>query len=597
MTNSFKALQQTLHFLFIILISIYSISPIYSDDECECFKYTESRYRDNSLVQELKNNFDTTHRIIMPARAHYLNRVGRTHCEPEYIYLYNNYRKEHKKLQDRYSPISEQDKNAYYPSRLEQMFEYGESDCILRGKWEKKERSFYNKHGILILDWYIYPASFHKHMTEIDESVQNGLNIIARRRKKSWDICYAILEECLRTHSSLRSRYELGFLHFNQGNYSDAVESMQILIEESKRQSNDKYLSSDTYYQLGIVCNLSHDYANAIEALTKAIEKDPTNKQFYLERAISYFELGNFDLAIKDYLEFRPEHTSPSTDPDYFEFSQGFLNGAPEGLYVGAIEFPSSLLYSVHGIGQLLWAGINDPIQVSNNFIDSANRFIDEVNQKESPFELIEICAPDTYKLIKNWNSYDQRTRGEKLGFILGKYGVDFLTAFGVTKCTQAYLNFRQANAICNLESLSISKEKALAVLHAAEKASEQRRMYCATQKVDMGSQGKHIIGHNSYETLSDSRKATQSIWTHPHPEELIKKKIGEGKPTQHNLDIELGNPGYKERVDFGEIIGEFVDRDTKKRYPTTNAVIHHSKTGVHAVPCRPHNYDILRNE
>lgn len=43
----------------------------------------------------------------------------------------------------------------------------------------------------------------------------------------------------------------------------------------------------------------------------------------------------------------------------------------------------------------------------------------------------------------------------------------------------------------------------------------------------------------------------------------------------------------YVERVDFGHVIGMFVD-DYGRASATTMGTIHHSKTGVHIVPARP---------
>lgn len=43
-----------------------------------------------------------------------------------------------------------------------------------------------------------------------------------------------------------------------------------------------------------------------------------------------------------------------------------------------------------------------------------------------------------------------------------------------------------------------------------------------------------------------------------------------------------------KERIDFGKVIGLYVDLATGRRMPTTQGVIHYSKTGVHVVPAYP---------
>lgn len=50
----------------------------------------------------------------------------------------------------------------------------------------------------------------------------------------------------------------------------------------------------------------------------------------------------------------------------------------------------------------------------------------------------------------------------------------------------------------------------------------------------------------------------------------------------------EPGLPGYKEKVDFGEIIGFYIDEAGIEKLPTTKGVIHYSRKGAHIVPAYP---------
>ena len=61
----------------------------------------------------------------------------------------------------------------------------------------------------------------------------------------------------------------------------------------------------------------------------------------------------------------------------------------------------------------------------------------------------------------------------------------------------------------------------------------------------------------------------------------LIKKYSGKGTPAG------IG----KERVDFGKVIGYYVDKESGKKYPTTMGIIHSSKSGKHIVPSKPKNF------
>lgn len=93
-----------------------------------------------------------------------------------------------------------------------------------------------------------------------------------------------------------------------------------------------------------------------------------------------------------------------------------------------------------------------------------------------------------------------------------------------------------------------------------------------------MGRQGKHIPGHKNF-------ILGRSEWTHPDPQDLVNTFAGKG--TQAGK-VAKGMPGYKERIDFGEVIGNYVDPVTGLSVPTTKGIIHYGADGVHIVPARP---------
>lgn len=92
------------------------------------------------------------------------------------------------------------------------------------------------------------------------------------------------------------------------------------------------------------------------------------------------------------------------------------------------------------------------------------------------------------------------------------------------------------------------------------------------------GRQGKHIPDHPNY-------IPGRSILTHENPQALIDDFAGTGTPANK---VPKGQPGYKERVDFGEQIGFFVDEATGAKIPTTKGIITYSKDGMHIIPARP---------
>jgi filamentous hemagglutinin len=91
------------------------------------------------------------------------------------------------------------------------------------------------------------------------------------------------------------------------------------------------------------------------------------------------------------------------------------------------------------------------------------------------------------------------------------------------------------------------------------------------------GKQGKHIPGHNNY-------IPGKSILTHPDPQALLDSHAGTGTPVRGTY----GQPGFVERVDFGQDIGLWVDQSTGVSAPTSIGRIHYSSNGAHIVPTRP---------
>ena len=91
--------------------------------------------------------------------------------------------------------------------------------------------------------------------------------------------------------------------------------------------------------------------------------------------------------------------------------------------------------------------------------------------------------------------------------------------------------------------------------------------------KLNLDKQGKHIPGHKNY-------IPGRSPFTHENPQELLNKFSGTG---QQVGNVPKGQPGYRERVDFGTIIGNVNGQ------PTTKGIIHHAKDGTaHIVPANP---------
>lgn len=96
--------------------------------------------------------------------------------------------------------------------------------------------------------------------------------------------------------------------------------------------------------------------------------------------------------------------------------------------------------------------------------------------------------------------------------------------------------------------------------------------------RLHQGQQDKHIPGTNNYEL-------GKSILDYPDPQRLLNQHAG---TTTSVNKVPLGQPGSKERVDFGQIIGRFRDEMSGSYVPTVRGMIHYGKQGAHIVPIEP---------
>jgi filamentous hemagglutinin len=73
---------------------------------------------------------------------------------------------------------------------------------------------------------------------------------------------------------------------------------------------------------------------------------------------------------------------------------------------------------------------------------------------------------------------------------------------------------------------------------------------------------------------------------THLDPQSLLDEGAGSGTPVNN---IPMGEPGSKERVEFGEIIGDYHDPVTGRAASTSKGIIVYDRQGnAHIIPARP---------
>jgi hypothetical protein len=216
---------------------------------------------------------------------------------------------------------------------------------------------------------------------------------------------------------------------------------------------------------------------------------------------------------------------------------------------------------------------------VPEKMINATNNLIDYLSTQELQ-AIAQDIAPDLHEIISKWHKFDQKTKGEKTGFLIGKYGVEILFCYGTTKGVQLFTELKKTNAMCNLKTLASSKQAKAALKESAQQAALKREAYFQSVWIHTDKQGKHILSHKNFDP-------TKSVFEYSNPNKLLKEYAGKGAGIRSELS---GSAGYKELVDFGEIIGEYRGPKSSAPLPTTRGIIHYDKSGgAHIVPAYPH--------
>ena len=99
------------------------------------------------------------------------------------------------------------------------------------------------------------------------------------------------------------------------------------------------------------------------------------------------------------------------------------------------------------------------------------------------------------------------------------------------------------------------------------------RTVHGFSTKVNAGKQGKHIVGSNNYQQGKSIFYGSSA-----DAQRLVDKYAGTGTWVSAN----------KERVNFGKVIGKYVNKEANISVETNMGIIHYSKTGTHIVPSAP---------
>ncbi len=289
-----------------------------------------------------------------------------------------------------------------------------------------------------------------------------------------------IFEECSRLHNAPSAEYELIHKQFENGDYTEAIEALKELLDKVNLDSLESHLASNIYTSKGWAESETLQYDEAIISLSQAIALNPTNPDAYFERAIAYFETGQFDLSLQDYLTQGKDITFKPFEEEWSLsiFSTGFTKGCINGTEDSATEFLPSIYNSIAGVGNFLWLTIKHPIDTPKQLVYSIQEFCNHLRTCDKA-ELAKILVPEMYELIDKWDQLTYERRGELMGYSLGKYGLDILLPVATLKGLKSVKTFhdiKKAEKLCTLQTLAKSPQSKEALTQAAAQWKSQKQ-------------------------------------------------------------------------------------------------------------------------
>ena len=136
--------------------------------------------------------------------------------------------------------------------------------------------------------------------------------------------------------------------------------------------------------------------------------------------------------------------------------------------------------------------------------------------------EVLEELTPELMECKTYWHNWSPRTRGEKMGYILGKYGASVFYYVTMQRGVSAFTRLKRANMMAILERYSLSGK-----FHIIEESSK-----CASKnspllrKATSGS----IVAQNpnvAYHVLQKKHRWNRFIHLTENPQEDFKKVVG----------------------------------------------------------------------
>jgi hypothetical protein len=124
----------------------------------------------------------------------------------------------------------------------------------------------------------------------------------------------------------------------------------------------------------------------------------------------------------------------------------------------------------------------------------AATYAIGEFINKHSAEECLQCVIPELKELANSWNKMDDYLKGQKIGFIIGKYGIDIFAPVAAINGISKLRALKRANILCTLETCVSSELNQAKIIEECVKRAVAREFYI-TESIK---KGKILVGNSN---------------------------------------------------------------------------------------------------
>lgn len=329
-------------------------------------------------------------------------------------------------------------------------------DNIKECRKELKRTDHYCNHEEWIRTWHGHINEHKEELKKFELEKNERMNIYAKFSSLVQASYLDIFNNCLVNHQWNGTYFSRGLLLFQQGDFFSSLEDISKYIKGIDNETLSEEILKAKFHQ-GTLQNILGKYTDAIETLSQVISSDPNNKNAYIERAIAFFEQGNFDRALNDYIKSEIKPTQIDESFHSLEFSGGIVLGLCTGAGHTLENFVPSMLCSLQGLGNGIWAFTTNPKEVSVEMITACKNICGFFTD-QTILESLKVLIPEVREL-SDWKDINDFKKGEIIGSIVGKYGLDIFLTAGAMKGIKVFHDLRRANALMTLETMTLMEK------------------------------------------------------------------------------------------------------------------------------------------